>query len=196
MILEAIVTTKSADGSINIAPMGPHVDALEVGSTFELRPFTTAQTFKNLSQSNCGVLHVIDDALLLARAAIHEFESQPETEPAVKVDGAVLSDCCRWYEFRTQFIDAKESRATIKCEIVHAGRKRDFFGFNRAKNSVLEAAILATRIDFIPIDEIQSQFEPLKTIVSKTGGPDEHKAFELLDNFVSAHASGAKCNSN
>ena len=34
---------------------------------------------------------------------------------------------------------------------------REFFGFNRAKHAVLEAAILATRVELLPADEILSE---------------------------------------
>lgn len=198
MILESIVTTKSADGSINIAPMGPHVDqhSMNVNDTFELRPFTTSQTFGNLAKSGCGVLHITDDALMFAMAAVHRFEYQPITESAKQIEGAVLADCCRWYEFESRFVDSNPPRATIQCRIVSTGRKRDFFGFNRAKNAVIEGAILATRINFIPVKAIQSEMQPLKVIVDKTGGVEEQKAFRLLMNFVSDHEAGTKCNSN
>lgn len=195
MILEAIVTTTSLDGSINVAPMGPHfnIPPGEAIETFELRPFTTSQTFQNVKANGCGVMHVTDDALLFARAAIHKFENQPKTTPAKHIGGAILTDCCRWYEFKTQFVETSGSRATVQCQIVDRGRKRDFFGFNRAKHAVIEAAILATRIDFIPVEAIRQQMKPLRIVVDKTGGADERLAFELLEHFVN---DGARLQGN
>lgn len=187
MILEAIVTTMSADGSINVAPMGPYFEDSPSGSandSFELRPFTTSQTFQNIKATGCGVLHITDDVLLFARAATGNLEDQPKTHPAKQVRGAVLSNSCRWHEFKVQFIESANNRATIQCQTVASGRNRDFFGFNRAKHAVIEAAILATRIDFIPVDAIREQILPLGTIVKKTGGDDERMAFELLEQFV------------
>ena len=52
----------------NIAPMGPKVEADL--RRFVLRPFKTATTYRNLKRHGEGVLHVTDDALMLARAAI------------------------------------------------------------------------------------------------------------------------------
>ena len=72
----------------------------------------------------------------------------------------------------------------LMCEVVKTHRMRDFFGFNRAKHAVIEAAILATRIDFLPADEILEQFQWLQVIVEKTAGPVEARAFEYLDQFV------------
>ena len=150
MILEGIVTTVSADGVLNIAPIGPHVEpGME---RFVLRPFPTAQTYRNLKAHGEGVLHVTDDVLLLARAALGPVEPAPAVLPAAHVRGWVLADACRSYEFRVRAIDESEPRVRIQAEVVHAGRLRDFFGFNRAKHAVVEAAILATRTDFLPLE--------------------------------------------
>src|SRR5262249_33778477 len=72
MILEGIVTTVSAEGTVNVAPMGPRVDA--DFRRLVLRPFRTAQTYHNLKAHGEGVLHVTDDVNLLARAALGALE--------------------------------------------------------------------------------------------------------------------------
>src|SRR5213082_441965 len=141
MILEGIVTTLNPDGTANIAPMGPRV---EPGlSRFVLRPYRTATTYRNLKAHGEGVLHVTDDVLLLARAAVGELDPPPALVPAERVRGRVLADACRWYEFRVTACDDRAERASFAAEVVHAGRRRDFFGFNRGKHAVVEAAILA-----------------------------------------------------
>src|SRR5262245_38172984 len=147
MILEGVVTTVGPAGEVNVAPMGPRVEPGEL-RRFLLRPFPTAQTFRNLKARGEGVLHVTDDVLLLARAALGAAEPPPPLRPAQKVRGFVLEDACRWYEFRVSSIDEREERVRVEAEVVHCGRGRDFFGFNRAKHAVVEAAILATRTDF------------------------------------------------
>src|SRR5262245_44800447 len=187
MILEGIVTTLSADGAINIAPMGPSVD--EAMERFVLRPFKTAQTYRNLREHGEGVLHVTDDVLLLARAALGEVEPLPPLVPATKVRGCVLCDACRYYEFRVTSMDERAERVRIEAQVLHSGRLRDVFGFNRAKHAVVEAAILATRTAFLPLDEIEAEFKKLGVIVSKTGGGQEKQAFE----FLQAHV--ARCRS-
>ena len=72
----------------------------------------------------------------------------------------------------------------MEAEVVHTGRLRDFFGFNRAKHAVVEAAILATRTAFLPAEQIAADFKRLAVLVEKTGGPDEHVAFALLQEHV------------
>jgi hypothetical protein len=182
MILEGIVTSMSAEGVINVAPMGPRVDpTLE---RFLLRPFPTSQTYRNLRAHGEGVLHVTDDVLLLARAAVGALEPFPEMMPAAKIRGFVLSGACRYHEFRVRSIDDREERMRIECETVHTGRLRDFFGFNRAKHAVVEAAILATRTDYLPLQEIEAEFRKLRVLVDKTGGEQERAAFDFLAGYV------------
>jgi hypothetical protein len=192
MILEGIVTTISATGVVNIAPMGPHVEDDTAGrewTRFTLRPFRTSQTFANLTAHGEGVLHVTDDVLLLARSALGRLDPLPPLRPAQKVRGWVLADACRFYEFRladrrdirlASSVGATEARACFAVEVVHCGRLRDFFGFNRAKHAVVEAAILATRTAFLPLDAIEAEYRKLAVLVEKTGGPQEHAAFDLL----------------
>lgn len=182
MILEGIVTTLNADGSVNIAPMGPRVDAEMRQLT--LRPFQTSLTFQNLKRRGEGVFHVIDDVELLARAAIGRIETLPELAAAEGVEVPRLADTCRWYAFCIRERDETSERATLIADVVAAGRVRDFFGFNRAKHAVVEAAILATRVHLLPAAEIEGEFARLKTLVDKTGGQQEHAAFQLLVDYV------------
>jgi hypothetical protein len=184
MILEGIVTSIAPEGTLNVAPMGPRVEPSM--DRFVLRPYKTAQTYRNLSHHGEGVLHVTDDALLLARAAVGKLEPLPDVERAQCVLGYILRDACRFYEFRVTAIDDREDRVTIEAETVHRGRLRDFFGFNRAKHAVVEAAILATRTAFLPPEEIAQEFRRLAVLVQKTGGPQEQEAFRFLSEYVKA----------
>ena len=107
-LLEGIVTTLDAAGKPHIAPMGPIVDA--DFNWLLLRPFRTSATFANLKRSGEGVLHVTDDVLLLARAAVGALDPLPPLIRANKVHGWVLADCCRYHEFRVTSMDDSEPR--------------------------------------------------------------------------------------
>ena len=187
MILEGIVSTQNSVGDINVAPMGPIVD--EAMQSFVLRPFQTSTTYRNLKGHPFGVLHVVDDVLLLAKAAIGRLENTPPTFQAITIHGHVLKSACRWYEFKIESLDDSDERTRIEARVVHSGRLRDFFGFNRAKHAVLEAAILATRIHILPPDEILAQIAALRSPVDKTAGPNERAAFQIVDDYVQASLS-------
>jgi hypothetical protein len=188
MILEGLVTTTNADGTPHLAPMGPRVEPdLQ---HFLLRPFATSNTYQNLLRHGEGVLHVTDDALLVAKAAVGAVNPMPALRPAEEVRGWVLADACRFFEFRVSAIDAAEPRVKIDCDVVHRGTHREFFGFNRAKHAVLEAAILATRLHLLPRDEVSAEFRKLRVIVDKTGGANELEAMRFLEEHVTHHPDG------
>ena len=126
------------------------------------------------------VRHITDDVLLLAKAALNEA-GIPPSKIAKKVNGFVLSDCCRAFEFRIRETDSSRERVHLTAEVIHTHRIRDFFGFNRAKHAVLEAAILATRFHLLPKEEIDREFARLRVIVDKTAGPQEREAMEFLE---------------
>ncbi len=181
MIIEGIMTTENADGSVNIAPMGPRVD--EAWSRLVLRPYQTSTTYRNLKRTGEGVFHVTDDVELLARAAVGALEPPPlAAVPQVSVPR--LADTCRWYALRMESMDDRHERTEIVMRAVGMGRVRDFQGFNRAKHAVVEGAILATRVGLLPIDEIYAQFDRLRTWVDKTGGAAEERAFAMLEEYV------------
>lgn len=186
MILEGIVTTLAPDGAVNVAPMGPRVDASI--RQLVLRPFRTSRTFANLQAHGEGVFHVTDDVLLLAHAALGDPQPPPPMKAATSVRGFMLSDACRYYEFRVRSIDDREERTHIEADVVGSGRLRDFFGFNRAKHAVIEAAILATRTDFLPLADILAEYRKLAVIVDKTGGDQEREAFGFLNRHLVAVA--------
>src|SRR5437868_2301152 len=103
LVLEGLVSTLNAAGAIHLAPMGPHVQPDL--RRFVLRPFPTSQTYRNLLAHPEGVLHVTDDALLLAQAAIGQGPVPPPHVPAERISGFVLADACRAFEFRAATID-------------------------------------------------------------------------------------------
>ncbi len=193
-ILEGVVTTLNEDGSTNISPMGPIVD--NPIQWLQLRPFRTSTTFANLSRTAQGVFHVTDDVELIAQAAVGRPELWPEMFPATKVDGKVLAGACRWVAFEVEWIDDHDRDnnrpATILARVVERGRIRDFFGFNRAKHAVVEAAILATRVHLISSDEIRGEYQRLGTIVEKTGAAAERAAFEYLSRYIQQHGNGSQ----
>jgi len=164
--------------------MGPLVDVQM--RQFVLRPYQTSCTYANLKRTLQGVLHVTDDVEMLARAAVNQLTPPPRLVRAKKVDGVVIAEACRWYEFRVASLDDHAPRTTIACQVVARGRLRDFFGFNRAKHAVLEAAILATRLDILPPAEVCGEFQRLAVLVEKTAGDQERRAFQFLKDYVAS----------
>jgi hypothetical protein len=185
MIVEGIVTSVDDDGCLNVAPMGPIVQG-----DFErllLRPFQPSTTYSNLSETRCGVFHIVDEVDIIAKAVLDRLDPLPEVEPANQITGFVLKNCCRWFEFTVDSVDSSNPRSEMPSTIVHRGERRPFFGFNRARHAVLEAAILATRLHLIPEEEVVQSMNLLWPAVQKTGGASERALFELIQDFILRH---------
>ena len=58
--------------------------------------------------------------------------------------------------------------------------------------SVVEAAILATRLHLLPLAEIEAKLRELAVLVEKTGGAQEREAFALLRAHVDAGSRSSR----
>ena len=94
MILEGIVTTVSPDGRGQHRPDGA-ARRCRTCERFLLRPFPTSQTYRNLKAHGEGVLHVTDDVLLLARAALGPVEPLPPLDRRHRRARLRAADACR-----------------------------------------------------------------------------------------------------
>src|SRR5678816_4761523 len=178
MIVESIITTVSADGTINCAPMG-----VEWGDDrIVLKPFLETATYRNVLATRAAVVNLVDDVRIFARAAI----SNPayETVPAETVRGVVLAGACSWRELEVTSIDSTPPRSRIETRTVRQGVRREFIGFNRARHAVLEAAIYATRVHMLSRDFLLGEVDWLQVIVDKTAGPREFEAMDLLAQYI------------
>lgn len=178
MIIESILTTRDAAGTVNFAPMGVEWGDEEI----VVKPFLETTTFTNLRDTRAAVVNVTDDVMLFAQGAIATV--QFPAAPAVVVRGVVLQAACAWREVEVRSLDATPPRARIVTRVVHRGFRREFLGFNRARHAVLEAAILATRTHLLPAEQIREEFARLQVIVDKTAGPRERDAMALLVEYV------------
>ena len=200
MVIEGILTTENADGSMHVSPIGPHVD-LELTS-WTLKPFQSSKTFLNLRDHSRAVFHVVDDPLLMAAAVLGlcnpseipagaavllSFERISELVAARFDDeiGWVLGLCCRSFGLAVTDWDVSEPRAIAKCTLVRQEEHRAFWGWNRARHSILELAIIASRKHMLEPSEIAGELVRHKIIIEKTAGAREIAAWELLNRHLS-----------
>ena len=92
----------------------------------------------------------------------------------------MLEESCHWHEFKVVGHRPNSPRHELNCHVLHRGTHRNFWGFNRARHAVLEAAILATRIGILPDHEIRAAIVALQVPVEKTAGPVEISAWNLV----------------
>ena len=178
MIIETLVTSTSADGAVNFAPMGVEWE----DDALVLKPFLETTTFRNVSATRAAVVNLTDDVMVFARAALSD--PQFPSFPAEVVRGVVLEAACSWREVEVVRVDATPPRSRIATRVVHRGFRREFIGFNRARHAVLEATILATRTHLIPMEQIRDELAKLQVIVDKTAGPREQEAMAFVSEYV------------
>lgn len=178
MIIESILTTIAADGTVNCAPMGVEWGDAEI----VIKPFIDTATFRNLRATGSAVVNLTDDVLLFAQGATGDVIFPHG--PASVVRGAVLDAACSWREVEVVSIDDTPPRSRIVTRVVHRGSRREFLGFNRARHAVLEAAILATRTHLLSPPEVLADMMRLTIIVNKTAGPRELAAMAHLAGVI------------
>jgi hypothetical protein len=178
MITETIVTTVNEEGVGNFAPMGVTIGDGEI----LIRPYKESATYRNLLATGTAVVNLTDNVLLFAESAV----SNPQFPafPADQVRGLILKDACSYYECLVKDTDTTHERASFRCRVVKKGVLREFVGFNRAKNAVIEAAILATRVRFLGVEPILDEYRRFSEIVRKTGGEQEIRAIQYLQDHV------------
>jgi len=178
MIIESIITTLNEEGEANVAPMGVTIGEGDL----LIRPYKDSATYRNLVATGAAVVNLTDSIHLFAESAI----SNPHfpTFPAELVTGIVLTDACSYYECSVMHANTASDRATFLCKILKKGILREFIGFNRAKNAIIEATILATRVRFLGVEQILQEYRRLTEIVQKTGGEQETQAMQYLQHYV------------
>ena len=181
VIRECIVTTRSEEGKIHIAPLGLIAD----GDGWIIAPFKPSTTLENLRTTPYAVASFTDDVLVFAGCLVGNRDWP--LRPAEKVPGAVLAGALAHAELEVREVEEDELRPRFHCRIVYEANHLPFKGFNRAQAAVIEAAILASRLHMLPREKIEQELAYLQIAVEKTAGPREHEAWRILIEKIEDH---------
>ncbi len=174
MIRECVVTTLSANGETHIAPLG----LIEDGAQWIIAPFRPSTTLDNLDASGKATASFIDDVRIIAGCVTGRKDW-----PLVAVPGwpvPRLSAALSHAELNVARIEPDATRPRYFCAVERIETHRPFLGFNRAQAAVVEAAILATRLDMLPREKIASEIAYLRIAIDKTAGAAEREAWEMV----------------
>ena len=181
MIQETIVTTRNSTGIVHIAPMGIHSQNDE----FVILPFRPSTTLANVLESKTAVLNYCDDVRVFA-GCLTGRRDWP-LQAAEKIDGSLLQCALAHTEVELVRIEDDAVRPKLFCKAVHTVNHSPFKGFNRAQYAVLEAAILISRLDRLPLAKIESEIDYLRIGFEKTAGDREREAWgwlmTVIENF-------------
>ncbi|MFA5018096.1 MAG: DUF447 domain-containing protein [Methylobacter sp.] len=186
MIQETIVITQNSSGVAHIAPMGVHLST-ESHDEFIILPFRPSTTLNNLLESKTAVINYCDDVRVFA-GCLTGRRDWP-LKPAEKINGQVLTCALAHTEVELVRVEDDETRPKLFCKAVHTANHAPFRGFNRAQYSVLEAAILISRLNMIPLEKIQAEIDYLRIGLEKTAGERELEAWGWLMTVIENHVA-------
>jgi hypothetical protein len=181
VIRETIVTTRGSEGRIHIAPLG----LIEEEGGVVIAPFRPSTTLENLLSNPHAVANYTDDVLVFAGCLTGRRDWA--VRPATVVPGVVLEQALAHEELEVVRADDDPQRPRFHCRVVHAETHAPFRGFNRAQASVVEAAILVSRLGMLPAAKVDREIDYLRIAVDKTAGPREREGWEWLMQRIAQH---------
>lgn len=171
MIQETIVTTQNNAGKTHIAPMGIHV----AGDEFIILPFRPSVTLDNILETRTAVINYTDDVRVFAGCVTGR--KQWPLKKAQKIEGHFLENALAHCEVKLTHVDDDPVRPKLFCRAVHQINHSAFKGFNRAQFSILEAAILLSRVNRLAPTKIHAELDYLHIGFNKTAGHREREAW-------------------
>lgn len=180
LIVETIVTTRSLDGDVHIAPLG----LIAEGDGWIIAPFAPSRTLDNLRENPVAVANHTDDVRVFAGCLTGRRNFS--VRHAERIDGAVLDRAVLHWELKVVSVAEDEQRPRFSCEVVHRASHDFWGGFNRAQAAVIEAAVLVSRLHMLPPEKVESELTYLDIAISKTAGPRELEAWGWLMEKVDA----------
>jgi hypothetical protein len=184
MIRETILTTVGGDGRVHIAPIGIIAD----GDGWIIAPFRPSTTLDNLIAVPFAVANYTDDVRIFAGCLTGRQQWPTAASDAVPVPR--LARALAHAELAVVDVTESEHRPRFHCAVVHHGLHAPFEGFNRAKASVVEAAILVSRLHMLPREKVEAEIAYLEIAIGKTAGANEIEAWTWLMEKIRAHYAG------
>tara|TARA_B100001123_G_C14930899_1_gene875692 strand:+ start:237 stop:776 length:540 start_codon:yes stop_codon:yes gene_type:complete len=174
MIRESIVITTDLENNPHIAPMG----ITFINKKLIISPFVPSKTYLNLKNNPYAVINFTDDVNIFVDSLMGKKNF--DIKPIKKIKGFYLRNTLSYLQIKViKFINNK-TRPKFECKIIKKVSLGSFKGFNRAQSSIIEAAILISRINIIPMKKIKKEINYLKIAIEKTAGKKEKIAWNKL----------------
>ena len=186
MIHEVIVTTINKDKKVHIAPMGVKILQSDSKKSVQISPFKPSQTLNNILETKIATVNFIDNVKVFSGIVTGEKKDW---------DLEVFDDKCAPHiqntntHMNVRVIEDHDDpvRPRIICEVINEQIHRPFLGFNRAQFSVIELAVLSTRLGRIDDNKIKDEMKYLKIGIDKTAGKNEKEAWEWIEKKINIY---------
>ena len=185
LIRETLLVTVDEDGAPHLAPLG----LISEGENWIIAPFHPSRTLSNLRVQPRAVANLSDDARIFA-GCVTGRRDWPMTPTRAGFPPRLERTLAHW-ELEVVGVREDAIRPRFVCRILAQATHAPFPGHNRAFAAVVEAAVLASRLDLLPRSEIEAEFARLRVAVAKTAGSHETEAFGWLEAKVAAHGASS-----
>lgn len=202
-ISEVIVTTRlAATGKPNAAPIGiitttatdvSNVERGEIEIEHSVKLYKGSQTLFNVLETNRLAANVTDDPVLFVKAA---FENLNEADYSTFAGMPVLAEAQSWIIFSSDLVEESSEYFLFRVrQRAVKIRRKEVKAINRGLNAVIEATVLATRLngngnktedrdkdnDKRERNKLKRLIEHYARIVRKCGGRREKDAMGIIN---------------
>ena len=186
MIHEVIVTTINKDKKVHIAPMGVKILQSDSKKLVQISPFKPSQTLNNILETKIATVNYIDNVKVFSGIVTGEKKDW-ELEVFDDKYAPHLQSTNTHMNVKVSEDHDDPVRPRIICEVINEQIHRPFLGFNRAQFSVIELAVLSTRLGRIDDNKIKDEMKYLKIGIDKTAGKNEKEAWEWIEKKINIY---------
>ena len=184
MIFETIVISTNAENQPHIAPFGVRYE----NDLVVIAPYRPSSTLNNLLTTKTATLNFTDDVRVFAGAITSNKENHFRRQwPLLAVEdfhGYRLANCLAHQELVLVKVIDDVVRPTLSFKVLNMKNHAPFNGFNRAQAAVIELCVLASRLDRLAIEKIESEINYLQIAIDKTAGERELEAWGWLTKYI------------
>ena len=178
MIIETIVSTIGNDGKVNFSPFGIKKNKNQI----YISPYIPSKTLLNLKSSRCAVVNYTDNTSFFVDCITGNKKFKKKK--CKNFPGFFLEDCFGYEQVKVKRIIKDKLRPTFVCEIDKSFQIKGYEGHNRAKASIIEACILASRVHLLDKKKILNELSYLSISVDKTAGTLEKKSWKKILKYI------------
>ena len=178
MIIETIVSTIDKNERVNFSPFG----IKKKNKQIFISPYIPSKTLINLEATKCAVVNYTDDTSFFVDCIIGNKKFKKKK--CKNFSGFFLEDCFGYEQVKVKKIIKNKLRPTFVCEIDKSFHIKNYEGHNRAKASIIEACILASRVHLLGKKKILNELNYLSIAVEKTAGSLEKKSWKKILNYI------------
>ena len=178
MIIETIVSTLDKNNKVNFSPFG----IKKRNNNVYISPYIPSKTLSNLKLTKHAVINYTDNTSFFVNCIIGNKKFKKKE--CKNFPGFFLVNCLSYEQVVVKKILQDTKRPTFICEIKKKFSVGNYQGYNRSKAAIIEACILASRVNLLDEKKIFRELEYLKISVEKTAGPTEKRSWKKILKYI------------